>query len=522
MGVSRTVARLLGRLPEAGVLRIEQPGDNASRNATIYAYRPSSGFTITEGAIFENWQNRGPANLADRYCDIPKTQKRNPGGIPHMAEAVMYQREDWTDFRNLATLTRRAGVPAKKLMRVVLKELTDNGLDYAGTCRCGELGDGTFYVQDDGGGIPGTPEEIATLFSVGRPLTSSKLVRLPSRGALGNGLRVVVGAVLATGGTLVVRTRGQSIYLEPQAKEGTTAVKAVETWDGAGTRIEVGLGPCLEETDPTPMVWAKLAIKLAGKGTGYKGKTSAFWFDSDSFWELGQAAGGRTVRDFIAQFDGCAEPKAGPIAEAYLNRTADSLSRDEAENLLLRARRNCKMVKPYRLGEIGPLSGYPGHMKRPGEFEISAALGSVGGTIPVMVEAWAKKADVPQITLCVNRTPTTAEVWLRRHAEKKTNYQIFGCDLGYEVAVGQKHDFHFLVNVQAPYLPLLTDGKTPSLDALAIPLVEAMEGAARRAAKLLRKSSSDEEVNQKSLARIMHTLSWKMVSNKRKCMGPQG
>jgi len=114
-----------------------------------------------------------------------------------MPETVMYQREDWTDFRNLATLIRRAGVPAKRLVRVVLKELTDNGLDHGGTTRCGELDDGTFYVEDDGDGIGGTPEEIAFLFSISRPLTSSKLIRLPTRGALGNGQRVIVGAVLS-------------------------------------------------------------------------------------------------------------------------------------------------------------------------------------------------------------------------------------------------------------------------------------------------------------------------------------
>jgi hypothetical protein len=415
-----------------------------------------------------------------------------------MPETVMYQREDWTDFRNLATLIRRAGVPAKRLVRVVLKELTDNGLDHGGTTRCGVLDDGTFYVEDDGNGIDGTPEEIAFLFSISRPLTSSKLIRLPTRGALGNGQRVIVGAVLSTGGTLVVRTRGKSIYLEPQAKEGTTAVRAVEPWDGTGTRIEISFGSDLK-SDPSPMAWAKLAIRLANKGSGYKGKTSAFWYDSDSFWELCQAAGNRTVRDLIAQFQDCAEPKAGPIAEPYLNKTAHSLTRDEGEKLLLRARRESKVVKPSRLGEVGPLTDYPGYMKRPGEFEVDAALGAVGGTIPVMVEAWARKADRPRINLCVNRTPTTAEVWLTRDGDKKTNYGIYGCDLGYEVTVGQKHDFQFLVNIQAPYLPLLTDGKTPALGVISIPIVEAMEGAARRAAKLLQKKAPGEETNQKSL-----------------------
>ena len=43
---------------------------------------------------------------------------------------------------------------------------------------------------------------IASLFSVRRQTMSSKYLRLPSRGALGNGLRVVTGAVLDVSGGL--------------------------------------------------------------------------------------------------------------------------------------------------------------------------------------------------------------------------------------------------------------------------------------------------------------------------------
>ena len=51
--------------------------------------------------------------------------------------------------------------------------------------------DDTFFIEDDGPGLDGTPEEIAELFSIRRPMRSTKLLRLPQRGALGNGLRVV-------------------------------------------------------------------------------------------------------------------------------------------------------------------------------------------------------------------------------------------------------------------------------------------------------------------------------------------
>ena len=47
----------------------------------------------------------------------------------------------------------------------------------------GQLAKRRYFVDDDGPGIDGTPEEIARLFSIRRPLVSSKLLRLPTRGA---------------------------------------------------------------------------------------------------------------------------------------------------------------------------------------------------------------------------------------------------------------------------------------------------------------------------------------------------
>ena len=62
---------------------------------------------------------------------------------------------------------------------------------------------------------------------IARPMVSTKLLRLPTRGALGNGLRVVAGAVLASGGSLVVITRNRRIELRPE-RDGTTTVVSVK------------------------------------------------------------------------------------------------------------------------------------------------------------------------------------------------------------------------------------------------------------------------------------------------------
>ena len=168
--------------------------------------------------------------------------------------------------------------------RLVAKELADNAIDASGSCRTGLLEDGGFFVEDDGKGIDGDDKAVANLFSIRRPYTSSKLFRLPTRGALGNGLRVVVGAVLASGGTLTVKTRGRSLTLQPQ-NDGTTSVALPVPWEGNGTRVEVRLG-CKLEVDPDDVFeWARYAERLAGKGKEYgngsrKRRTSSPAFSS--------------------------------------------------------------------------------------------------------------------------------------------------------------------------------------------------------------------------------------------------
>ena len=97
---------------------------------------------------------------------------------------MKFEREDWSLFRTVEGLQQKAGVSAYLLRRLVLKEIADNGLD-AGAAEVGELPGGGYFVEDDGPGIDGTPEEIAELFSIARLMRSTKLLRLPTRGTRG-------------------------------------------------------------------------------------------------------------------------------------------------------------------------------------------------------------------------------------------------------------------------------------------------------------------------------------------------
>ena len=82
--------------------------------------------------------------------------------------AAWFKLKDWTAFRTLEGLQRRGGVSVDKLARLVMKEITDNGLDTNAKVKIGELPKGGYFVEDDGPGIDGTPEDIAHLFSISR------------------------------------------------------------------------------------------------------------------------------------------------------------------------------------------------------------------------------------------------------------------------------------------------------------------------------------------------------------------
>ena len=327
---------------------------------------------------------------------------------------TFFEREDWTLFRSLTTLGQKAGVDTGRIPALVVKELVDNALDVAGQCRVGLVnhpGDELtgVFVEDHGAGLPGDDEEVAALFSVARPLVSSKLLRLPTRGALGNGLRVVTGAVLATGGRLTVSTRGRTLRLTPQ-DTGETVADVVDTYDRPGTRVEVFLGPALP-IDSYALNWGHMAISFA-RGETYRGKTSPFWYDADAFFELFNAAGDRPVREVIAAFDGCSGAKAGQIATAYKGRPAASLTREEAAVLLTAARQLAKPVNPIRLGEVGDWSDGLSYATTTATFEVKAARGDIHAVIPVRVEAWADLGDDnrPTFQVFVNKSPITAEV----------------------------------------------------------------------------------------------------------------
>jgi hypothetical protein len=406
---------------------------------------------------------RAQTLMSSDELPAPNFQKSPPALASSPApENFKFEREDWTLFRTVEGLQQKAGVPAMRLRRLVLKEITDNALDTGTRIEIGQIGGHGFYVADAGSGIDGAPEDIARLFSIARPLVSTKLWRLPTRGALGNGLRVVAGAVLASDGSLAVITRDRRIELQPERDGTTTVVSAKPTKFPIGTRIEISFGPALP-SDQAALSWAQIARHLA-QGTTYSGRSSPWWYDLSQFLELLSASGDRPVRELIANLDGCTGAKAGEIVVAAgLSRAiCKKVARDQAAKLLQGARDNARPVKPERLGAVGPDAYLDA------AYAMSSAVVKFGSIaplaeVPFVVEMWAAKTEgrPTKLLACINRTPITGKIDVTRD---KRDIDAFGCGLAHNIAqapVGSQ--FSIVLNLITPYMPITSDGKEPNL-----------------------------------------------------------
>jgi hypothetical protein len=418
-------------------------------------------------------------------------------GDPQTAPILKFERADWALFRTIEGLAQKAGVPPHKLAKLVLKELADNALDECDHAHVGMLDDdGGFFVEDDGGGID--PDEVARLFSIARPLVSTKLLRLPTRGALGNGLRVVAGAVLASGGTLTVTTRNRRLELRPEFDGTTTVISTAEVEFPTGTRVEISFGSALPASYQT-LGWAQLACGLA-QGKIYAGRSSPHWYDPAQFHELVVAGGNTPVRELIANLDGCTGGTAGEIvAAARLGRAVcNTISRRQAEVLLKAAREHAKPVTAERLGAIGaeafPHSAYA---MATGVTE----FGSVApvAAIPFVVEAWAERmegeaADADTtLTVCVNRSPITGEI---HAAHRKRDIDAFGCGLSHTIATAPiGAEFFITLNVITPFMPITSDGKEPNLKPFLTTIMTVAEKAVRKA----HRPTAETRVSQKDI-----------------------
>jgi DNA topoisomerase VI subunit B len=420
-----------------------------------------------------------------------------PPARPDYAK-LQVRRPDTALFATLQGLQTVSGVSTTRLRRLALKELADNALDASEAAgrrgaKVEKIDDHSYAIEDYGNGIRGTPEDLAALFALDRPMVSGKFWRLPERGALGNGLRIAVGCVAVSDGVIDITTNNRRTLLRPYRNGRTEIVETSEQDSPTGTRIIVTFGPNLPRDECHDTTWAAHAVAISAEAEPpYDGRPSPHWmdaaqlFDALSYMEPPET----TVRQYIEGLDGCSGGKAGKIAAPFgKNRTCRSMGEAETSALLTALQDQSREVKPKALGQIGEFGISIGgsdcdYSRRYGW--ITCGAREPRATIPFIVEAWVNVRDrsgrgSAAVSFFANRTPIADETvrGTRYHGAKGGAITLSGAGMYKEIDV-KPGSCSIVVHITAPFIPISSLGKQPDLRCFQDEIAEAIRLAYNR------------------------------------------
>jgi hypothetical protein len=383
-------------------------------------------------------------------------------------------------------------------------------------------GDHSYTVTDQGRGFPDTPEELAMRFSLDKAMASTKQWRMPTRGCVGNGLRVIVGSVVGSG-RIIVKTRNQQVTLRPRL-DGTTAVEDVQVIDWpVGTAVTIEVSSKYPHRSDT-LDWAELAIILArNSGPAFSRNPSAWWYDRDhlALNMLSAIGPSYTLRDFVSRLDRCsARTIQAAVTDKFgKGRLCRDVNQAQASELLAMLRENdLAVIKPKQLGPMGEKAWeheflFDGYACEEGTL-ISGWDPSA--KIPFLVEAWAATCETPSeaddddvypaniIGFTINRSPAIVDSEAGRIGRRRDSWiNLAGEEWDLSLPLGA---FDFALNITSPYVPIVSDNKSPTLGAFKETVVAAVERAVRRARnnnppELISRGGDSDDEDESGLAK---------------------
>lgn len=364
-------------------------------------------------------------------------------------------RQDWVAYTQAQTLCAEGGCSEDQLVRVAVKEITDNALDASPRGIEFSHHDRTFTVQDFGAGL--AADHVLRIFDITRESLSSKRWRMARRGALGNGTRVVMGVVSVSGGYLDVESCGVGQRLTIRA-DGVTIAEPFETDVFEGTRISLTVGPRLRFNVDQIVRFGTLCQSAIGSAFGGT-KAVPAWFNFAALKELVRDARDKSAMEFAKQFD--ITPDAMASIKAIASRTtASELLIDEDRlgavcDLILTGQKGTRVLK--RMGR----NARPGNY---GYIETTFTLGGV--SLPVYVEAWAQGVPVENRqasgeiicdTIFTNRTPALTTRKSGSVYDKIARFGIGGELIRIDLTGPCNFDVELAIT--APELPLVSKSK---------------------------------------------------------------
>lgn len=379
---------------------------------------------------------------------------------------------DWARFMSPEGLAEKAGTGRANFPRMILKELADNAAD-AGGAWLRVLGPDEVMIGDTGPGMAAA--DLADMFSIKRPLVSTKHWRMGRRGALGNGLRAVMGGLYLLRGCLIVTSRGVESRVRLN-HQGDTVVESEGAEFSPGTQISVFCPGISANAD-----FAETAINLVGPVLSGS-RPSPFWFDAEAIRDLQRSAEGISVREFVTQF-----------GTSYAPEDKATMASDMHSQVLLDAMRSqarrAQAVKP-----VGSAAFAGSYARR----VTTASIGDV--EIPACIEVWATGAqdwDEPA-RLILNRTRALADASINAGAKGRVSATLGATVWTFCAKDRDRRTLKpsvpvaFTIALSAPFFPIVSSGKAPDFEPFAFDVLDVVVKAGRAAQAGMKRRKTGE------------------------------
>ena len=165
-------------------------------------------------------------------------------------KALTVEQQDWMRFLTSEGLAEKAGCPKSMFTKMIVKEFADNAADIGDYKYKIDLTNQIVAIKNGGDGI--SPDEVRRIFSIKRPLRSSKHWRRGERGALGNGIHAALAGCRICEVELDVISQGYNHSVALQ-NDGEVEIKTSDHKPTQGTIVVLrftnsrGFDPSIED-----------------------------------------------------------------------------------------------------------------------------------------------------------------------------------------------------------------------------------------------------------------------------------
>jgi hypothetical protein len=384
---------------------------------------------------------------------------------------ITIEQADWQRFLTSDGLAEKAGCPKQMFQYMVIKEFADNAADLGDYT--GQLDYEKKRIEISNGGNGLTSEEVSKLFSIKRPLRSSKHWRRGERGALGNGIRAALAGCRVLNVKLEVISRGQ-IYTINLLDNGDTDItrETVED-DFKGTKLVLTF-PENIEVDSSVRKFLEPQFKTQEIKV-VQGKPMPSWFETEDFNVLMQSMpANKSVADVVSQFN---VELAG--ANIPLNDQINEVSAEELHSQLIEIERPTEINGPPKdlyEGKHYRYEGFHGHGK---------------ARIPYIVDVWSTSQEAGRnqgyhdLDIIMNGTAMLGKASL----EVKSGRVRF-ISGGYYYSgntykqLNMQREWRVKMSINSPFVPISSSGKQPDFGQLRKGIMESLYSSMRASQKL--------------------------------------